>query len=555
MPLDGWAKDAWINSVTGQPVIPRAWQPEAHAKFLLEYAKPKPDPSIVRAVTGAGKAILMAQIAASCELDPDESIVVSTTSTMLVEQLEDTFKSRLDVGGFMSGQSKVGTYYTHGKNITAPVIIACTPSIPELAKRLLETNRKCALWMPDECHKTRCSTIMDAYSVLQPFASLGMTATPFRSKASESLTLFDKVLFAYTAERAIKDGVVVPFRTQYWDGGDSDLDSVCVQMTELASGPGVYNAVSVDDAEIFSRKLNDQGLNAKPIHCRMPKAERKRRLEELRNGSLYALVHVSILSEGADMPWLRWLCMRRPVGSRVRFIQELGRILRSYVDPITGEVKTEAVVYDPHCLTQDFALSYKEVLGGDANEDDIDDEDTPASEKKKKHFEQLILELMKEIVNVKAGKKPLSLTPLAGYLCELVMAFDICGLVERKVSNREWRRREATDKQAQAAKNLLWTLGKRYVPKSHQKPLELLTGMARQMNRGMASDLVTVMQSLANFKKWPDLKILDRSANEAVKAHEKRQSNLITKPFSTPQIPMGPKPAPVKKPEQPKLFD
>ena len=538
MPDDGWGK-----------ISPRSWQSEALPKLLAEYSKPNPISSVVRAVTGSGKSKLMAQMAACCHLEPNECVVVSTSSIFLVEQLEETFRERLDNSAFMSGPSSVGCFYMHGKNTTAPVIITCTPSLPELAKRLGAAGRKCALWIGDEIQKSAAPTIMTGHSILSPAASCGYSATPFRAKWKESLTLFQQQIIDYTAEEAIRDGVVVECIPVFWQGGEGDLDSVCIDLTALASGPGMYNSVSIQDAEMFNLKLIDNGIISQTIHSHMSKAERKKRLEDLRTGRLQALVHCSLLQEGCDLPWLRWLCMRRPVGSRVRFVQEIGRVVRSYTDPITGDKKTCAFIYDPHGLFQDFSLTYKEVLGGVVDEPD-EDEEKPIklSEKKKKQMEQLVYEVMKELVSVKAGRKPLSFTPIAAYLMEITTAFDLCKLIKSKLANREWRRLPSSPKQAEAIKKMAFNTNKAVVPKLHQKPLEMLTDFVPQLSRGLAADLFDIQVSLAEFKKWPDFRYLDRSAEDSIRA---RPQSVVTMP-STPSQSIV---LPHKSTAQQKLFE
>jgi hypothetical protein len=71
-----------------------------------------------------------------------------------------------------------------------------------------------------------------------------------------------------------------------------------------------------------------------------------------------------LLSEGVDLPWLRWICLRRKVEARVRFLQELGRVLR--IDPEPREdlgPKTTGLVMDPHMLLAKHGLTSTEALG------------------------------------------------------------------------------------------------------------------------------------------------------------------------------------------------
>jgi len=250
------------------------------------------------------------------------------------------------------------------------------------------------------------------------------------------------------------------------------------------------------------------------------------------------------------------------VTSRVRFIQEIGRVIRGYTDKVTGIKKTEAVLYDPHGLLQDFSMTYDEVLGGEREVEEDDEEEKP-SQKKKKVFEQLIFEVMRELVNVRAGKKPLCVTPLAAYLTELTTAFDLCQLIDSKITSREWRQKPATEKQATGAKYLSKEANRACVPKVHRAPLKMLADTVGKwsdagqftpmLSRGLASDLTSVLMSLADKKSWPDLKVLDRSAEDSMRAHEQRQRELTNRPATAQQIVL-PHQKVHKKEQGPQLF-
>lgn len=538
--------DIWGN------IKPRAWQARALPKLISYYTAETPKAGVVQACPRSGKSKLMAQFAACCVLEPNEVIVVSTTTQLLVEQLEQTFRERLETGGFMAGAAKIGTFYTHGKDILTPVIITCTPSVPELAKSLKAHNRVCAVWLADEMHRTGAKTIIEAYETLSPTIRCGYSATPYRADEEETLPLFDEVIpgCSYLAAEALKDNVVVPWRMVPWTGGEATLDVACIEMTDLATGPGMYNSMSIDDAEVFVKKL-DAHCEEKSlaIHSKMPKAERKKRIEQLRTGQIRALVHVDMLREGVDLPWLRWICLRRPVRSRVRFVQELCRVMSS--SPETG--KTECVVYDPHGLIEEFKLNYKAALGG---EYELDVEcDKKESEIALERMQQMVFECMRELVEVKAGKKPLSTGPLEGYLRELVWAFDTCGLMNREVRSTFWRRQPSSEAQQKAIPKFKWVTGKNFVPRVHRAPLAELTGMTATMNKGACSDLMDIALSLANTKKWPDLKILDKSAEDAMKMYEENKKHLITTPkHPAPQSQPATSVKKAKKPDQPSLF-
>jgi len=310
---------------------------------------------MVQAVMGAGKSVLLSEVCAQAILGVNDCIVVTTSSVKLVEQLHGDLAGRI-------GGRRVGRYYTHAKETSCQVIVACIDSAERLAALLKEQGRRVALWIADEAHRTESVGIHRAHEAMSPHASLGFTATPYRSRKSEEISLFRTMVFEYSPTDGLADGVILPWRVVPWAGDEVPLDQACVEMISSADGPGVANASSVDDAEAFSAILNASGIVSMPIHSYLDRREQNERLESLRTGRVRCLVHVAMLQEGVDLPWLRWLCLRRNTTSRVRFAQEVGRVLRCYPG------KTEGVIFDPLDLFATLKLNYAAVLYGQAAE-------------------------------------------------------------------------------------------------------------------------------------------------------------------------------------------
>ena len=487
---------------------------------------------------GSGKSKVAVQLAASCEVANDEVVVISTSSIYLVKQLERTFRERLEGDGIMQAQ-RVGTYYTYGKDVTQPIIITCMNSLPELAMSLQRLGKRCGLWIPDECHRTETRTIKDAHDYLMPERICGFTATPFRSSDKERLTLFQKLLYDFGPQIALQEGVVVPWRIVSWTGETVTLDEACISMTALAEGPGMFNAVTIDDAELFAEILNRTGFRAEAIHSKLSETTVNSRIHALEKGELRAVVHVSMLQEGADFPWLRWLCLRRPVTSKVRFAQEVGRALRSWTDPITGSKKTEAIMYDPHSLFLNFQMSPSEVLGGEYEVAEPDKKKDP-QEEMEQQLQQSVFDTMHHLLEVKAGKEPISVTPLAAYLTELVTAFDICGLIHRKIASQHWRCLPSTDKQRTTVSNMKWAAGRKCVPKIHQRALTMMTEHGGAMTRGVASNLLDVLFSLAETKKWPNMKHIDKAASDGIEKTAAKKIAKLSIPMKAALEPSAP---------------
>jgi hypothetical protein len=143
-------------------------------------------------------------------------------------------------------------------------------------------------------------------------------------------------------------------------------------------GRMIANALDIDDAERFARMLNRSDISALAVHSKMSIAERDRRRDMLRAGEVDALVHVATLVEGVDWPWLRVLCLRRQAvqlacdesaynsdeplssgGSRVRLVQEVGRVLRAC------EGKDRATIIDPMGVCSLIGMTHEAAIGGD----------------------------------------------------------------------------------------------------------------------------------------------------------------------------------------------
>jgi len=325
-------------------MTPRRWQ--AEALDALRVALRTSDAALVRACTGSGKSLLISEIVAGV-LSRGRRCLISVPSVDLVRQLSATVAARV-------GAENVGRYYTDAKQPDRPCVIVCLPSL----NNLLSTHPAWDVWIMDEAHRVESDTGRIARDIAQVGKRVGLTATPFRSDRRGLLGWPAGDVYTYLPEDAIRDGVLVPFRIKIPELSSSDplakdigkLDAVCADFVKKQNKPGIVNAVSIADAEAFAKYLRQRDLPAEAVHSGRSSKENAKTLESLRVGALRAVVHVNLLQEGIDLPWLHFLVMRKLVGKEaedngrpsVRFVQEAGRILRTYPG------KTEAIFFDPH---------------------------------------------------------------------------------------------------------------------------------------------------------------------------------------------------------------
>lgn len=363
--------------------IPRAWQLEALP--LLRKSLQESDAVLLRACTGAGKSLLIAEMVARAH-EKGWTCLVSVPTADLVRQMRATLSARI-------GESAVGCWYAAEKRPDAKVVIACNSSLLTFAQAVPSVG----LWVVDEAHRLESNTGRAAVKAINARKRVGFTATPFRSDERGLSAWPSHLVYDYTVERAQSDGVLVPMRIEIpafaRDTGAAAVsmvraDSVCADWIAKQTTPGVVNAVSIADAVGFAEYLRDRGVPAEAVHSQMPARDRDAAIERLRQGEIRAIVHVRLLQEGIDLPWLHWLCMRIEVGvtarelgqSCVRFVQEAGRVLR------VAPGKTEAVFYDVHGAFASWGLSPSASfhdLDARAAEMDVDDSDVSESVQQK----------------------------------------------------------------------------------------------------------------------------------------------------------------------------
>ncbi len=460
----------------GAPWTPRRWQAAALPPVLGAIAAGKR--AIVSAVMGSGKSILITEVAHQ-HLGND-AIVVTTPTQALVDQLAGTLSQRI-------GAARVGRYFTRAKDADKPVVVACNASAPAVAEHLAEQGRRVGLWIADEVHRTETAQMLQAARALQPSAQLGFTATPFRSQDHERLRMWDQVAFRYSLADALRDEVLVRWSVIPWDGeGDTDLDSVCLELIRLhGAGPGMVNASDIGDAEGFARLLNEHGIDADTVHSRRSNDDNAAAIAALEAGDLACIVHVNMLAEGVDLPWLRWLCLRRPVSARVRFIQEVGRVLRA------APGKDRAVLMDPHDLFGAFGWDLAEALGewekprGDARGPQ---ERSPST-----------------------LRSPTATDEWTAYCRRLLLPLQAAGWAsDKSVASCVWRRELPTDKQMRYLRVCRswrpWAL----LPGDHAQLVANLLSNPAHLTRGAVSDLITVSKAVSYHRGYPvDADVVD----------------------------------------------
>ncbi|SCV68041.1 BQ2448_162 [Microbotryum intermedium] len=124
------------------------------------------------------------------------------------------------------------------------------------------------------------------------------------------------------------------------------INRICVEAwKEKAEGKRrstLVFAVDINHVVSLTNAFRDQGIDARFVHQGIKIKEREQTYDAFRRGDFEVLVNCSILTEGADFPFIDCVLLARPTKSRNLFQQMIGRGMRK--SPSTG--KEDCLIID-----------------------------------------------------------------------------------------------------------------------------------------------------------------------------------------------------------------
>ena len=214
----------------------------------------------------------------------------------------------------------------------------------------------------DEAHHALAETYRELWKRYPEARKLGMTATPCRLNGRGFTDLFDSLITSWTVEEFIGKGWLSSFdyvsiradsREQRLidslkkRGADGDyqvkeMNAVLNRETSIkglyesveryaAGKKGIVYAISIAHARRIAACYNAHGLDAVAIDSRTPASERKKLVDDFRQGRMKVLVNVDIFSEGFDCPDVEFVQLARPTLSLAKYLQQVGRGLRKSI--------------------------------------------------------------------------------------------------------------------------------------------------------------------------------------------------------------------------------
>jgi hypothetical protein len=193
-----------------------------------------------------------------------------------------------------------------------------------------------------------------------------------------------------------------------------------------------------------------------------------------------------MLAEGFDCPQIRYLVMRRNVGSRVRFAQEVGRGLRAC------EGKDKCFLFDPHDLFLTHDLSFEACLG------EIEVDEPIPTLKLQMELNVATKSATKEGGDIWGDGMPATaLSAARQYLRSTVLDMKMNGVIDQKISGSSWRSKPVSNKQLVFAQSLFENINRDKIPEVHQGALGACyhAMWTPQFKKGDVTDLIDILKN------------------------------------------------------------
>lgn len=236
-------------------------------------------------------------------------------------------------------------------------------SVQTAARRLADLSRP-DLVVIDECHLAVAATYRLVVEAVGSPILLGLTATPARLDGRGLGEMFDTLVQSCDTADLQRQGLLVPIR--YYAPSRPDLTGIRTVAGEYAQGeladamnkpsitgdavahyrklahgrPCVVFCTNVRHAEDTAEAFRLAGYRATAISGQTATDERTGALERLRTGDLDVVVNCQLWVAGVDCPIIGCVILLAPTKSVTKYLQSVGRGLR------TAPGKADLVVLD-----------------------------------------------------------------------------------------------------------------------------------------------------------------------------------------------------------------
>lgn len=310
---------------------------------------------LVVLATGLGKTWLSAFDSVSCE----------ARRVLFVAHREEILNQALSTFRRIRPEATLGLYTGQEKSGHADVLFASIQTLGRAQHLKRFAPDAFDYIVVDEFHHASAPTYRTLINHFNPAFLLGLTATPERTDGGDLLALCgENLVFTCNLVDGIRAKLLCPFR---YFGVPDDVDyrnipwrsnrfdeealtnavatekraqNALEQYQEKAGARTLAFCCSKRHADFMASFFRANDVDAVAVHSGPDSAPRALSLERLQAGELPVIFAVDMFNEGVDLPNVDTVMMLRPTESRILWLQQFGRGLR------TANGKTDLTVID-----------------------------------------------------------------------------------------------------------------------------------------------------------------------------------------------------------------
>lgn len=334
---------AIVHETEPEEPVPNSAQAEALIA-LANTRLAKQSKGLIVLATGMGKTWLAAFDV--LQFNAKKVLFVAHREEILI-QAERTFRTLLP-------QSITGHFNAKTKVIDADIVFASIQTLgkPEYLNQLDQTHFDYVI--VDEFHHAGAVSYRLLLNHFTPQFLLGLTATPERTDQADILSLCDNnLVFERNIIDGVESGILVPFHYQGikdetvdyrelpWRNGKFDPQQLMHLFATQKRAKHVFShwqthkqqrtlafCVSKAHADFMAQWFSARGIKAVSVHSGS-EVRRGEALSQLNSGEIEVIFSVDLFNEGTDLPSIDTILILRPTESKILFLQQLGRGLRT----------------------------------------------------------------------------------------------------------------------------------------------------------------------------------------------------------------------------------
>lgn len=323
--------------------------------------------------TGAGKTILFSSVINDIIKVPDSKILIIAHRKELLEQISSHLSKYNIEHGIISSNRK--------RCLEKRVQVASIQTLTHKNNEEITKSFVPNFIVIDEAHHTLAKTYDQLWKLYPLSWKLGVTATPCRINGAPFTNHFSELISSLSVKELIEKGFLSDY-TFYTENPDSDLFKAILSIKKKSSTgdyrindllqnlnverhvkklvlsystyanglKGIVYCISIEHAHNICEAYKNIGVVAEYIDSKTPKTEREQIVQDFKDGKIQVLVNVDIFSEGFDCPDVEFIQMARPTWSLSKYMQQVGRGLR------TSPGKDKTIILDNAGMYARFGL-------------------------------------------------------------------------------------------------------------------------------------------------------------------------------------------------------